>query len=370
MFSSILACVFSAAVALRAVPTMTQTTTRHAVERILGGASAAVATAALAYDLPDLPYPYEALEPSIDAATMKIHHDKHHATYVAGLNSALEGKDQPPIADLMKGAIKGGVKGVRNSGGGVYNHDFFWQVMASKGSGGAPSEKLAAAIDKQFGSMDGLKEQWGAAAAPAARFGSGWVWLIVDGNTLKITSTPNQDNPLMDGVDGTKGIPILGIDVWEHACVLCVQTESYLFLRPATTSSTRTVGPNTWRPGGTSSTGIKSTRGTRMPSLARLLSSKHTRWTSLMWSTRSCGAPWCRPGWCMTQVLLLVPDDADGVHPLPFGIERRGDAVAVKFSLSGGHRVHQQARKGRRLGCRRRRPGSSSEAGLRARSAE
>lgn len=175
-----------------------------------------------AYELPDLPYAYEALEPSIDAATMKIHHDKHHATYVAGINGALE--DQPPLAELQKTAITGGVKGVRNSGGGVYNHDFFWAVMAPKGDGGSPSKDLSKAIDKAFGSMDGLKEQWGAASAPAARFGSGWVWLIVDDSkALKITSTPNQDNPLMDGVEGGNGIPILGIDVWEHAYYLKYQ---------------------------------------------------------------------------------------------------------------------------------------------------
>ncbi|KAJ8601287.1 hypothetical protein CTAYLR_007752 [Chrysophaeum taylorii] len=196
---------------------------RRAVGSVATTAATAVVASVYAYELPDLPYPYEALEPSIDAATMKIHHDKHHATYIAGINAALEGKDQPPIADLMKTAISGGVKGVRNSGGGVYNHDFFWMVMAPKGDGGAPSEKLSAAIDKAFGSMDGLKEQWAAAATPAARFGSGWVWLIVDGNTLKITSTPNQDNPLMKGVEGTEGIPILGIDVWEHAYYLKYQ---------------------------------------------------------------------------------------------------------------------------------------------------
>mmetsp|Transcript_23310 Transcript_23310/g.30222 ORF Transcript_23310/g.30222 Transcript_23310/m.30222 type:complete len:261 (+) Transcript_23310:41-823(+) len=191
---------------------------------LFGGASAFVATIAQAYDLPDLPYPYEALEPSIDAATMKIHHDKHHATYVAGINGALEGKEQPPIADLMTDAIKGGVKGIRNSGGGVYNHDLFWQVMAPKGKGGEPSKDLSTAIEKAFGSMDSFKEQWAAAAAPAARFGSGWVWLIVDGKKdLKITSTPNQDNPLMKGVEGDEGLPILGIDVWEHAYYLKYQ---------------------------------------------------------------------------------------------------------------------------------------------------
>mmetsp|Transcript_17726 Transcript_17726/g.55523 ORF Transcript_17726/g.55523 Transcript_17726/m.55523 type:complete len:262 (-) Transcript_17726:330-1115(-) len=223
--SALVALLLAGASGLR--PTTPRTEEARAVQRAvgqaLGGAAAMIATVATAYELPDLPYPYEALEPSIDAATMKIHHDKHHATYVAGLNAALEGKDQPPVAELMKGAIKSGVKGIRNSGGGVYNHDFFWEVMAPKGDGGAPSEALSAAIDKSFGSMDKMKEEWAAAATPAARFGSGWVWLIVDGNTLKITSTPNQDNPLMDGVDADKGIPILGIDVWEHAYYLKYQ---------------------------------------------------------------------------------------------------------------------------------------------------
>lgn len=195
-------------------------------KQILASNAAATALATLAvtaYELPDLPYPYEALEPSIDVATMKIHHDKHHATYIAGINKALEGQNQPPIADLMKTAIMGGVKGVRNSGGGVYNHDFFWQAMAPKGDGGEPSDALKAAIDKNFGSMEDFKEKWGAASAPAARFGSGWVWLVVDGNTLKISSTPNQDNPLMKGCEGTEGIPILGIDLWEHAYYLKYQ---------------------------------------------------------------------------------------------------------------------------------------------------
>ena len=202
------------AAALRPVPvTMSAAQNRRF---FIGGATAAAAagaTKANAYSLPDLPYAYDALEPSIDAATMKFHHDKHHATYVAGINGKLDEKDQPPIADLMKIAKD---KGYNNAGGGVYNHDMFWQAMAPKGKGGAPSAALSAAIDKSFGSMDKMKEEWEALAAPASTFGSGWVWLYVKGKDLKLGNTPNQDNPLMKGAN-IEGIPILGIDVWEHA---------------------------------------------------------------------------------------------------------------------------------------------------------
>jgi len=192
-------------------------------EAVLGGllGPALLGGAAGAYDLPDLPYDYAALEPIIDTETMKLHHDKHHATYVKNVNAALEGKDMPSIAELQKGALKAG-GAIRNSGGGVYNHDFFWQAMAPKGSGGAPSEKLAKAIDESFGSMDDMKKKF--ASAGATRFGSGWAWLVVDGSgKLQVTSTPNQDNPLMEGADGVAGIPILGIDVWEHAYYLKYQ---------------------------------------------------------------------------------------------------------------------------------------------------
>jgi len=189
---------------------------------VLGGLAPLLLGGAVgAYDLPDLPYDYAALEPIIDTETMKLHHDKHHATYVKNVNAALDGKDMPPIAELQKGAIKAG-GAIRNSGGGVYNHDFFWQAMAPKGSGGAPSEKLAKAIDEAFGSMDDMKKKF--ASAGATRFGSGWAWLVVDGSgKLQVTSTPNQDNPLMEGADGVAGIPILGIDVWEHAYYLKYQ---------------------------------------------------------------------------------------------------------------------------------------------------
>jgi Fe-Mn family superoxide dismutase len=158
---------------------------------------------------------------------MEFHHDKHHNTYLVNINKALEGKDQPPILELQKGAIKAG-PAYRNSGGGYYNHNFFWLEMAPTGTGGQPSDKLAAAISSDFGSMDDFKSKFEAAGAPGARFGSGWVWLVVTADKkLAITSTPNQDNPLMDGVDGTPGIPILGCDVWEHAYYL-----KYQYRRP------------------------------------------------------------------------------------------------------------------------------------------
>ncbi|CAE7925767.1 sodA [Symbiodinium sp. KB8] len=182
---------------------------------------------AKAYDLPDLPYAYDALEPSIDKATMEFHHDKHHLTYVTNINKALKDKKQPPLVELQKTAIKDGAA-FRNSGGGAYNHNFFWLEMAPTGTGGSPSEKLSSAIDASFGSMDDFKAKFEAAGAPGARFGSGWVWLVVTADKkLAITSTPNQDNPLMEGVEGTPGIPILGCDVWEHAYYL-----KYQYRRP------------------------------------------------------------------------------------------------------------------------------------------
>mmetsp|Transcript_15340 Transcript_15340/g.34983 ORF Transcript_15340/g.34983 Transcript_15340/m.34983 type:complete len:314 (+) Transcript_15340:80-1021(+) len=187
-----------------------------------------IASQAEAYELPPLPYDFDALEPHIDKETMQIHHDKHHNTYVVNINKALEGKTQPPLVEMQKSAIKTG-PAFRNSGGGAYNHNFFWLEMAAEGTGGKPSDKLAKAIDDGFGSMDSFKEKFEAAGAPGARFGSGWVWLVVrPGGKLEITSTPNQDNPLMEGVDGGEGIPILGIDVWEHAYYL-----KYQWQRPA-----------------------------------------------------------------------------------------------------------------------------------------
>ncbi|MEG3167249.1 superoxide dismutase [Sphingomonas sp. LB3N6] len=173
----------------------------------------------MAFELPPLPYAYDALEPVIDQETMKFHHDKHHAAYTAKLNegvekdSALAGKS---IEDIL-GTISSQPPLVRNNGGGFWNHDFFWKTMAPK-AGQAPSGKLAEAIDRDFGSLDKLKEEFNTKGA--GQFGSGWAWLISDASgKLKVTSTPNQDNPLMDDAK-EPGTPLLGNDVWEHAYYL------------------------------------------------------------------------------------------------------------------------------------------------------
>jgi len=197
---------------------------------IVGALASAVgaSSSARAYELPPLGYAYDALEPAIDKETMTIHHDKHHNTYVVNINKALESNEQPSLVELQKTAIQRG-PAFRNSGGGVYNHNLFWREMAPVGNGGRISSKLAIAIYDSFGSVDKLKAKFEAAGAPGARFGSGWVWLVVDaGKKLAITSTPNQDNPLMEGVEGVPGIPILGCDVWEHAYYL-----KYQWQRPA-----------------------------------------------------------------------------------------------------------------------------------------
>jgi Fe-Mn family superoxide dismutase len=189
--------------------------------------SSMIPNIANAYELPDLPYPFEALEPYIDAPTMKIHHDKHHGTYVAGINKWSEGKEQVPIVDLMEGALEAGGP-PRNSGGGHYNHAFFWTEMAppDEAKKTKPSKQLEDLINKSFGSMDEMKSQFEARAAPAALFGSGWVWVCVNqkGDELKLVGTPNQDNPLMKGaLDEGIMFPILGLDVWEHAYYLKYQ---------------------------------------------------------------------------------------------------------------------------------------------------
>jgi superoxide dismutase, Fe-Mn family len=196
-----------------------------------GIVSAAVASnvkPARAYEVPDLPYAFEALEPYIDTPTMKIHHDKHHATYVANINKALEGKGaEKPVLDLMENAIAAG-PAVRNNGGGHYNHAFFWQEMAAPDAAKKtkPSEQLETLINKSFGSMDEMKAKFEAQAAPGAVFGSGWVWVCVNkkGDALSIVGTPNQDNPLMKGVTSEIMYPILGLDVWEHAYYLKVRS--------------------------------------------------------------------------------------------------------------------------------------------------
>ena len=174
------------------------------------------------YKLPDLPYAQDALEPYIDAATMGFHHDKHHAAYVNNLNKALEGHPELHDTDLYAllsdlDSVPADIRGaVRNNGGGHANHSLFWKVM-KPGAGGVPSGKLAEAIDATFGSFDAFKEQF--AKAGMGQFGSGWAWLSVDSNGgLVVSSTPNQDTPLAAGL-----IPVLGLDVWEHAYYLKYQ---------------------------------------------------------------------------------------------------------------------------------------------------
>lgn len=172
----------------------------------------------MAFELPPLPYDYAALEPTIDEATMKLHHGKHHQAYTDKLNEAVAA--DPALGDKSIAAILSDIasqpKKVRDNGGGYWNHAFFWETM--KPGGGQPSGELAQAIDAKFGSLDEMKTKFGEAGV--GQFGSGWVWLIVDGSgELAITSTPNQDNPLM-GDAATKGTPILGNDVWEHAYYL------------------------------------------------------------------------------------------------------------------------------------------------------
>jgi Fe-Mn family superoxide dismutase len=176
----------------------------------------------MAFTLPELPYAKDALEPHIDAKTMEIHHDKHHAAYVTNLNAAVTGTewDGKTIEELLKNTSKLPAA-ARNNGGGHWNHSFFWEIMSKEG--GKPSGKLAEAIDSQLGGFDKFKEDF--SKAGATRFGSGWAWLIVDADKkLKVTSTPNQDNPLMDLAE-VKGTPILGVDVWEHAYYLKYQNK-------------------------------------------------------------------------------------------------------------------------------------------------
>lgn len=174
----------------------------------------------MAFELPELPYDFNALEPHVDARTMEIHHGKHHNAYVTNLNKAIEGTDlaDKSLEELMK--VAGANTPVRNNGGGHYNHSLFWTILSPKG-GGLPSGDLAEGIDAKFGSFDAFKEEFNKAAT--TRFGSGWAWLGVDENKeLFVSSTPNQDNPLMD-VAEKKGTPILGLDVWEHAYYLHYQ---------------------------------------------------------------------------------------------------------------------------------------------------
>lgn len=174
----------------------------------------------MAFELPKLPYEYTALEPHIDARTMEIHHSKHHNAYVTNLNKAIEGTPlaSQSLEEILKGISKASAA-VRNNGGGHWNHSLFWKVM-KPGGGGLPTGDLAAAINRDFGSFDTFKEQFNNAGA--TRFGSGWAWLIVHDGKLVVSSSPNQDNPLMD-IAEVKGTPILGLDVWEHAYYLNYQ---------------------------------------------------------------------------------------------------------------------------------------------------
>lgn len=172
----------------------------------------------MSFELPQLPYAYDALEPHIDARTMEIHHSKHHNGYTTNLNAAIAGTsfEGKTIEEIL--ATCADSPAVRNNGGGFWNHSLFWEVMSPNG-GGQPSGDLAAAIDAAFGSFDGFKDAFSKAAA--TRFGSGWAWLCVNDGKLEVCSTANQDNPLM-GL-GCGGTPILGIDVWEHAYYLNYQ---------------------------------------------------------------------------------------------------------------------------------------------------
>lgn len=174
----------------------------------------------MAFTLAPLPYAHDALEPHIDTLTMQIHHGKHHQAYVDNLNKAVSGTDNEnkSLDELV--AMAGSISpAVRNNSGGHWNHTFFWESLGAN-KGGAPTGKLADAINEAFGSFDAFKEKF--AAAGMTRFGSGWAWLIVKDGKLEITSTPNQDNPLMD-VSEVKGRPVLGVDVWEHAYYLKYQ---------------------------------------------------------------------------------------------------------------------------------------------------
>ncbi len=189
----------------------------------------------MAYELPPLPYPTAALEPHIDGKTMEIHHDKHHAAYVANLNKALESapdlagksaedliKDLPSVPESVRGAV-------RNNGGGHVNHSFFWKLLTPK-SEGKPTGKLGEAITASFGDFEQFKEKFNAAGA--GRFGSGWAWLCVKDGKLEICSTANQDNPIMGAaIAGCTGTPVLGVDVWEHAYYLNYQNRRPDYLK-------------------------------------------------------------------------------------------------------------------------------------------
>ncbi|WP_292065147.1 superoxide dismutase [Brevundimonas sp. UBA7664] len=184
----------------------------------------------MAFTLPPLPYAYDALEPAIDKETMTFHHDKHHQAYVDNLNKAVDADSalQGKSLEELFAHISKAPKAVRNNGGGHWNHSLFWELLAPVGETGEPSAELAAAIDRDLGGMDTFKEAFNAAGA--GQFGSGWAWLIVQDGKLKVTSTPNQDNPLMDVAD-EKGAVVLAADVWEHAYYLKYQNRRPDYLK-------------------------------------------------------------------------------------------------------------------------------------------
>jgi superoxide dismutase, Fe-Mn family len=176
----------------------------------------------MAFTVPDLPYEFDALEPHIDEATMRVHHDKHHQAYVDKANAALEGTEwaDREVEDVLRNlsSLPADKQGpVRNNGGGHFNHSLFWEMLSPDG-GGAPSGELASAIDETFGSLDSFKQEF--KAAGVGRFGSGWAWLVKDSSGLAVVSTPNQDSPVLDG-----SVPLLGCDVWEHAYYLKYQNK-------------------------------------------------------------------------------------------------------------------------------------------------
>ncbi len=182
----------------------------------------------MAFSVPDLPYEYNALEPHIDEQTMRVHHDKHHQAYVDKANAALEGTghEGKPVEEVLRAldSLPADKQGpFRNNGGGHFNHSLFWEAMSPDG-GGEPQGELATAISSTFGSFDAFKEQF--EAAGVARFGSGWVWLVLDGGELKITSTANQDSPVLEGQ-----VPLVGNDVWEHAYYLQYQNKRPDYLK-------------------------------------------------------------------------------------------------------------------------------------------
>lgn len=184
----------------------------------------------MAFTLPPLPYAHDALEPAIDKATMEFHHGKHHQAYVDNLNKAVDADPalKGQTLEQMFASMSKLPKAVRNNGGGHWNHSLFWELLAPAGKTGEPSAELAAAIDRDLGGLEKFKEAFNAAGA--GQFGSGWAWLIVQGGKLKVTSTPNQDNPLMD-VAEDKGVVVLAADVWEHAYYLKYQNRRADYLK-------------------------------------------------------------------------------------------------------------------------------------------